>query len=117
LLLAQGQDAVDRAARLERARPLEELGLEPDVAGGIGPENRRAEDASGDPFARRLDVDHAGSVSRVSLGTPSRTVKTVSSPPRLSTATLPPIACVSSLTIASPRPVPTGRSRPYRSWR
>ena len=45
-------------------------------------------------------------------GTASRTVKTVRRPGSLLTSTVPPIACVSSFTIASPSPVPTGRSRP-----
>ncbi len=45
-------------------------------------------------------------------GTASRTVNVVKPPGTLSTSTVPPIACVSSFTIASPSPVPTGRSRP-----
>ena len=48
---------------------------------------------------------------------PSRMVNVVSVPGSLSTETVPPIASVSSFTIASPSPVPTGRSRPYRSCR
>src|SRR4029077_11675742 len=100
LLLAQREDPVERPAGLERACLLEQLGLEHDAA--VGRERRRADDTSGNPRACRLDVDHAGSVSRVPTGMPSRTVKRVSSPARLSTPTLPPIACVSSLTIARP---------------
>jgi len=43
-------------------------------------------------------------------GSGSRIVNAVPAPGALSTSTSPPIACVSSRTIASPRPVPTGRS-------
>src|SRR5207247_6831237 len=61
LVLGQSEDPVDRAAGLERARLLQELGLEPDAAGGVGLERRRPEDAAGDPCVRRLDVEPRGS--------------------------------------------------------
>src|SRR5581483_8097437 len=117
----QRDDTVERAARLERAGLLEELRLEGD-AERARREGGRAVDPRREDRARVVDVleadAHAGSVSRAAtFGTRRRTVKTVRVPGRLSTATLPPIASVSSFTIASPRPVPTDRSLPYRSCR
>src|SRR5207248_11763069 len=114
LLSRQSREPVERAPRLERARLLEQLRLERD-AERARPESRRAVDPPGEDGSRALDVlpqdRHAGSVSRAATcGTPRRTVKTVSVPGRLSPSTSPPMASVSSLTIARPRPVPTFRS-------
>src|SRR5207248_5913585 len=115
LLRRERGEAVERAAGLERARVLEQLRLQRDAEGQRA-EGRRALDPAGQGLAGAVDVlasgVHAGSVSRAATGMRSRTVKTVSLPGWLSTSTLPPIASVSSFTIASPSPVPTGRSRP-----
>ena len=106
-------------ARLERAGALEELRLQVHArAGALGERPRENVGVrctrAGDRLARAEDVvavelRHARGCA---AGTASRTVKTVRRPGSLSTSTVPPIACVSSLTIASPSPVPTGRSRP-----
>src|SRR5258707_10991075 len=104
-------------------RSLEELLLQEHVGAESLRERRRAAEAgamhaSGDRSRGALDVvdrDHARETTRA--GFARRTVKAVSLPGTLSTETVPPIATVSSFTIARPSPVPTARSRPYRSWR
>src|SRR6185503_16236674 len=116
-------EPVERAPHLERARALEELRLEERVDAEPLRQRRRAPDRramhpSRDRPCGALDVvdrDHARETTRADRI--SRTVNDVSLPGSLSTVTVPPIAVVSSLTIARPSPVPTGRSRPYRSWR
>jgi hypothetical protein len=62
LLVGELRELVQRAARLEGARLLEELGLEVDL-GASGPlaqrlraEGRRAVNSAGDPTASGLDV-------------------------------------------------------------
>src|SRR5215813_2956397 len=118
LLRTELVEPVERAAHLERPGALKELRLQDhlraEVLGqGARMEERRAMDAPGDRSRRALDVfdrDHARETTRA--GTASLMVNRVCLPGSLSTETVPPMASVSSLTIASPRPVPTGRSRP-----
>src|SRR5581483_1477002 len=113
--VGESGDAVERATRLERARLLEELRLEM-RAERRREQRRRAVDAAGDGAPRTFDVDHTR-MTVLGTGTGSVTVNAVRSPGSLTTSTRPLIASVNSFTIARPSPVPTSRSRPYRSCR
>src|SRR5262249_8844086 len=111
-------EPVQRAAHLERAGALEQLRLQERLRADPLRECRRADqrravNAPRDRPRRALDVverDHVREATR--MGCARRIVNVVSRPGSLSTETVPPIASVSSFTIASPSPVPTGRSRP-----
>ena len=116
--IGQLRDAVERAAHLERAGALEELRLEARLGAERSRERARGEAACGGrgpAIVRAARSTSSIEITRERLrasASASRTVNAVSPPGSLSTETVPPIASVSSLTIASPSPVPTGALAP-----